>query len=179
MTDILLVNRLGDINFGLPEDLAPHKKPWAYYELLGIDRDATHQNIKRAVRKLSLVNHPDKFATQGEEAQREAVERQKLVNEIGAVLLDHGGEIGEKWSRRRLYDRISGYGDFFGAVHIEHKGYRTVTIAANSDRKNFKWEETFKFELDPESTKATMINGILDLSIEKKEKTSAKKIEIE
>jgi len=56
---------------------------------------------------------------------------------------------------------------------------RTVTIVANSDRKNFKWEETFKFELDPESTKATMINGILDLSIEKKEKTSAKKIEIE
>jgi len=56
---------------------------------------------------------------------------------------------------------------------------RTVSIAANSDRKNFRWEETFKFELDPESTKATMVNGILDLTIEKKEKTSAKKIEIE
>ena len=56
---------------------------------------------------------------------------------------------------------------------------RTVTVVANSDRKNFKWEETFKFELDPESTKATMVNGILDLSIEKKEKTSAKKIDIE
>ena len=56
---------------------------------------------------------------------------------------------------------------------------RAVTIVANSDRKNFKWEETFKFELDPDSTKATMVNGILDLSIEKKEKTSAKKIEIE
>ena len=56
---------------------------------------------------------------------------------------------------------------------------RTVTVVANSDRKSFKWEETFKFELDPESTKATMVNGILDLSIEKKEKTSAKKIEIE
>ena len=56
---------------------------------------------------------------------------------------------------------------------------RAVTIVANSDRKNFKWEETFKFELDPESTKATMVNGILDLVIEKKEKTSAKKIEIE
>ena len=56
---------------------------------------------------------------------------------------------------------------------------RTVTVVANSDRKNFKWEETFKFELDPESTKATMVNGILDLSIEKKEKTSAKQIEIE
>ena len=56
---------------------------------------------------------------------------------------------------------------------------RTVTIVANSERKNFKWEETFRFELDPESTKATMVNGILDLVIEKKEKTSAKKIEIE
>ena len=56
---------------------------------------------------------------------------------------------------------------------------RTVSIAANSDRKNFRWEETFRFELDPESTQATMVNGILDLVIEKKEKTSAKKIEIE
>jgi HSP20 family protein len=56
---------------------------------------------------------------------------------------------------------------------------RTVTIVANSDRKNFKWEETFKGELDPDSTKATMVNGILDLVIEKKEKTSAKKISIE
>jgi HSP20 family molecular chaperone IbpA len=56
---------------------------------------------------------------------------------------------------------------------------RTVTIVANSERKNFKWEETFLFELDPESTKATMVNGILDLVIEKKVKTSAKKVEIE
>ena len=56
---------------------------------------------------------------------------------------------------------------------------RTISIAANSDRKNFRWEETFRFELDPESTQATMVNGILDLVIEKKEKTSAKKIEIE
>ena len=56
---------------------------------------------------------------------------------------------------------------------------RTVSIAANSDRKNFRWEETFKFELDPESTKASSGNDIIDLVIEKKEKTSAKKIEIE
>ena len=55
---------------------------------------------------------------------------------------------------------------------------RRVSIVANSDRKNFKWEEAFKYELDPESTKATMVNGILDLVITKKEKTSAKKIDI-
>jgi HSP20 family protein len=56
---------------------------------------------------------------------------------------------------------------------------RTVTIKAESDRKNFTWDRTFTYEIDPESVKATMVNGILDMSIEKKEKTSAKKVEIE
>ena len=56
---------------------------------------------------------------------------------------------------------------------------RTVTINAESERKNLSWDRTFNYEIDPESVKATMVNGILDLSIEKKEKTSAKKIDIE
>jgi len=56
---------------------------------------------------------------------------------------------------------------------------RTVTIKAESERKDFEWDKTFTYEVDPESVKATMVNGILDMSIEKKEKTSAKKIEIE
>ncbi len=56
---------------------------------------------------------------------------------------------------------------------------RTVTIKAESDRKNFTWDRTFTYEIDPESVKATMVNGILDITIEKKEKTSAKKVEIE
>tara|TARA_R100000458_G_scaffold8445_2_gene6658 strand:+ start:325 stop:708 length:384 start_codon:yes stop_codon:yes gene_type:complete len=56
---------------------------------------------------------------------------------------------------------------------------RTVTIKADSDRKNFSWDRTFNYEIDPESVKATMVNGILDMTIEKKEKTSAKKVEIE
>ena len=56
---------------------------------------------------------------------------------------------------------------------------RTVTINADSDRKNFSWDRTFTYEIDPESVKATMVNGILDMTIEKKEKTSSKKVEIE
>ena len=56
---------------------------------------------------------------------------------------------------------------------------RTVTIQAESDRKNFSWDKTFTYEIDPESVQATMVNGILDMTIEKKEKTSAKKVEIE
>jgi len=56
---------------------------------------------------------------------------------------------------------------------------RTVTITAESERKNFSWDRTFNYEIDPESVKATMVNGILDMTIEKKEKTSAKKVDIE
>ena len=55
---------------------------------------------------------------------------------------------------------------------------RTVTIKAESERKNFEWDRTFDYEIDPESVKATMVNGILDMTIEKKSKTSSKKVEI-
>tara|TARA_R100001594_G_scaffold145375_1_gene195475 strand:- start:251 stop:625 length:375 start_codon:yes stop_codon:yes gene_type:complete len=56
---------------------------------------------------------------------------------------------------------------------------RSVTIKAESEKKNFSWDQTFDYEIDPDSVKATMVNGILDMSIEKKEKTSAKKVDIE
>jgi len=56
---------------------------------------------------------------------------------------------------------------------------KTVTIEAKSDKKKFNWERTFDFELYPDSTKATMVNGILDITIDKKAKASVKKIDIE
>tara|TARA_R100001244_G_scaffold53459_1_gene46385 strand:+ start:128 stop:490 length:363 start_codon:yes stop_codon:yes gene_type:complete len=55
-----------------------------------------------------------------------------------------------------------------------------VNIAGNrkkTDGKKYSWKRSFD-GLDPESTKATMINGVLDIVIEKKEKTSAKTVEI-
>jgi len=58
-------------------------------------------------------------------------------------------------------------------------GSRTVTVTGETDKRKFNWNNTFPYELDNDSVKATLVNGILDISIEKKEKTSAKKIEIE
>ena len=131
MSDVVLIDRLGDITFGLPEDLAPHIKPWAYYEILGVERSASTGDIKKAVRRLSVDNQGDRYERKGAEILKKAGERQQLINTIGDILTDDGGELGEEWSRRKLYDRISGYGEFFGAAHIEYKGKRTVTVAEN------------------------------------------------
>ena len=64
-----------------------------YYEVLGIDRQATDQQIKSAYRKLALKHHPDRNPGdhQAEEAFKEAAEAY-------AVLADA--------QKRSLYDRF-------------------------------------------------------------------------
>ncbi|HIC91188.1 MAG TPA: J domain-containing protein [Syntrophaceae bacterium] len=54
-----------------------------YYEVLGVKRDATTEEIKRAYRKLALKYHPDR--TKGDRA---AEEKFKEINEAYAVLSD-------------------------------------------------------------------------------------------
>jgi len=64
-----------------------------YYEVLGISRTATDDEIKKAYRKLALRFHPDKNPE-----NREAEERFKEVGEAYQVLCDP--------ERRGLYDRF-------------------------------------------------------------------------
>jgi molecular chaperone DnaJ len=64
-----------------------------YYEVLGIERDASEQHIKSAYRKLALKHHPDRNP-----GDREAEERFKEAAEAYAVLADR--------EKRSLYDRF-------------------------------------------------------------------------
>src|SRR3989338_2735743 len=127
MSNLMRVDRLGDINFGLPEDLAPHKKPWEYYKILGIERTATREEIRRAFGESSKKTHPDTFREETTEWKR-ATERQKLIGTIRDVLCDDENELGERFSKRHQYDEVSRYGEFFGGTHIQHKGERTQTM---------------------------------------------------
>lgn len=45
-------------------------KPLDYYELLEIDEEAEFDDIKRAYRRLALLNHPDKNPHRIEEATK-------------------------------------------------------------------------------------------------------------
>lgn len=88
-----------------------------YYEVLGIERDATREQIKHAYRQLALQYHPDK------NAGPDAAAKFRELAEAYAVLSDdtkrkeydttgHAG-VSERWSPDDLL-RDFQFGDFFG-----------------------------------------------------------------
>ncbi len=67
-----------------------------YYELLGIPRDATPEEITRGYRERAKEYHPDRVAHLGEELQFHAKRRYLLIDEARKTLLDR--------ERRTRYD---------------------------------------------------------------------------
>jgi len=68
-----------------------------YYDILGMSKNASDEEIKRAYRKLAMKYHPDRNPN-----KKEAEERFKEINEAYAVLSDK--------EKRRQYDTIGAEG---------------------------------------------------------------------
>jgi molecular chaperone DnaJ len=88
-----------------------------YYEVLGVDRGATQEQVKQAYRQLAMKCHPDRNPAP------DATDRFKEIAEAYAVLCDptkraqydttgHAG-VSERWSTEDLF-RDFAFGDFFG-----------------------------------------------------------------
>ncbi len=75
-----------------------------YYEVLGVDRNAAGDEIKKAYRKLAMKNHPDRNP-----GDKEAEERFKEAAEAYEVLRDQ--------EKRQIYDR-------FGHEGLEGSGFQ-------------------------------------------------------
>ena len=52
-----------------------------YYEILGVDKNATEQEIKKAFRKLALKYHPDRAGKAGEEKFKEISEAYQILSD--------------------------------------------------------------------------------------------------
>ena len=85
-----------------------------FYKILGVNKDATEAEIKKAYRKLALKWHPDKNPNNREEAE----EKFKKINEAYSVLsdknkrkqYDHGGNFDFDFS----FNADDIFKDFFG-----------------------------------------------------------------
>lgn len=78
-----------------------------YYDLLGVEKTASENDIKKAYRKLAMKYHPDKFSNASEKEKKEAEEKFKEINEAYQVLSDA--------DKRAKYDR-------FGHAAFENGG---------------------------------------------------------
>ena len=52
-----------------------------FYDILGVTRSSSAEEIKKAYRKLAIKYHPDKVASLGEEFQKGAKEKFQKVQE--------------------------------------------------------------------------------------------------
>lgn len=59
-----------------------------YYEVLGIDKGASDDDIKKAFKKAAMKYHPDRFANASEAEKKDAEEKFKEINEAYQVLSD-------------------------------------------------------------------------------------------
>ncbi|MFC2070163.1 DnaJ domain-containing protein, partial [Chloroflexota bacterium] len=83
-----------------------------YYEVLGIDRNATAEKIKKTYRKLAFEYHPDHNRDDGAE------EKFKEINEAYEVLSDP--------EKRETYDRFGHSGEGFYGRGFEGFGFDGV-----------------------------------------------------
>src|SRR3990172_12433467 len=97
MSNLIKQMRLGDITFGMPEDIPLLHTPWGYYKFLGVSTTASREEIDRAYKKLAKEFHPDRGGDEN---------AFKALGKVVEILLEDGGSLGQKYSRRKHYDEI-------------------------------------------------------------------------
>jgi molecular chaperone DnaJ len=129
-----------------------------YYAVLGVPRDASAEDIKRAYRRLALESHPDRFP-----GDPEAEERFRRVSEAYAVLSDPeqrgrydaslllptGLEPGAQLAvptARELFSSM--FGDVFGRRRRERRRGRDIryTLTVDLEQAVLGSEHTIEFE---------------------------------
>merc|ERR1719210_1075692 len=83
-----------------------------YYKILGIDRNANDEEIKKAYRKRALVHHPDRHSGASEEEKKEHERKFKEVGEAYGVLSD--AKKRSRYDHGHDLDDLEGHGHGYG-----------------------------------------------------------------
>nr|CEL75747.1 TPA: heat shock protein 40, putative [Toxoplasma gondii VEG] len=101
-----------------------------YYRILGVGKDASEADLKKAYRKLAMKWHPDKHADA--DAKKKAEAQFKDIAEAYDVLSDK--------EKRQIYDQ-------FGEEGLKSGGSPTGTAGPGGSRANFVYREVDPSEL--------------------------------
>lgn len=106
-------------------DRSKTKKTRDYYDILGLNRDCTESDIKKAYRKTAIENHPDKHMQDSPEGKLKAEENFKEINKAYEILSDP--------EKRKRYNQF-GEDDFKGANEYQ---FNQASNVFNSFFQNF------------------------------------------
>ncbi|MDO5443513.1 MAG: DnaJ domain-containing protein [Bacteroidia bacterium] len=77
-------------NRGTP-DFGFRNVPYSAFEVLGVPINASEDDVKTAYRKLAMQHHPDRFAAEGQDAQKEAEVEFRKINEAYETIKKYKG----------------------------------------------------------------------------------------
>lgn len=103
-----------------------------YYEILGVSRNASQSDIKKAFKSLSKKYHPDKYSTKSEEERAEATAKFQEISEAYNVLSDE--------TKKAEYDNEGsfpfGFGNPFSGMEMKGANIRTTVNITLEDIYN-------------------------------------------
>ena len=114
-----------------------------YYEVLGVGRDATDEEVKRAFRKLAFKYHPDRNREGGaEEKFKEIGEAYEVLSDAQKrAAYDQFGHAGVDQSAGGPRGGSGGFSDIFGDV------FNDIFGGTNGGRQNYRGAD-LRYHLD-------------------------------